>query len=68
VRLVVTYEDGGAEKRLVIATTLDADEGETMRIGRTQRPPTGTIENISRLNLEIVRPTAAEVPTPFIID
>ena len=68
VRLVVDYVAGGAAGRVIIAGPLDAESGETMRIGRAQRPPVAAFDRVDSLGLEVVRFIRADAPTPFIVD
>ena len=67
VRLVVDYIAGGAEGRVVIVGSIDAEPGETMRIGRVQRPPVAEFDRVDRLALEVLRITGSDAPTPLVI-
>jgi hypothetical protein len=67
VRLVLDYSGGGATGRLMVTATLDASQGETMRIGRTQRPPAAAVEKVDRAELEVVRRMGPDAPTPFVV-
>jgi len=67
VQLTVTYRSGGDVLEVKLGGRLDAAMGETMRLGRAQRPPTG-VDEIERVELEVAttyRPGGAR-PTPRI--
>ena len=67
VQLTVTYRSGGDELEVKFGGRLDAAMGEPMRLGRSQRPPTG-VDEIERVTLEVAttyRPGGAR-PTPRI--
>jgi len=68
VRLVLDWvgEEGGG--RMIVTGAVDAEPGETMRIGRVQRPPVAGFDRVERLALEVTRLVRADAPTPFIID
>jgi len=51
-RVVVDYRSGGDAQRLMIDGRVDADMGETMRIGRVQRPPV-EVEGIDKVTVEV---------------
>jgi len=68
VRLVLDWVGEGAGGRMVVAGSVDAEQGETMRIGRVQRPPIAGFDRVDRLALEVTRLLRDDSPTPFIID
>ena len=49
------------------SATIDANEGQTVRIGRTQRPPVATVEKVDNLALEVVQRMGPDAPTPFVV-
>jgi len=67
VRLVLDYSGGGTAGRLMVTATLDASQGETMRIGRTQRPPAASVDTVDRVELKVVQSLGADAPTPFVV-
>ena len=67
VRLVVDYTADGAGGRVVIAGSLDAESGETMRLGRAEWPPVAAVDRVDRVTLEVVRFIGPDVPTPFVV-
>jgi len=67
VQLTITYRSGGDELKTQLGGRVDAAMGESMRLGRAQRPPTG-VDKIERVTLEVAttyRPGGAR-PTPRI--
>ena len=67
VQLTVTYVSGEDELDLKIGGRLDAAMGETMRLGRAQRPPT-SVDDVIKVTLEVASthsPDGAR-PTPRI--
>jgi hypothetical protein len=68
VRLVLDWVGEGAGGRMIVTGAVDAEPGETMRIGRVQRPPVAGFDRVDRLALEVTRLIRADAPTPFIID
>ena len=68
VRLVLDWVGDGGGGRMIVTGAVDAEPGETMRIGRVQRPPIAGFDRVDRLALEVTRLIRADAPTPFIID
>ena len=67
VQLTITYRSGGDELELKLGGRLDAAMGESMRLGRAQRPPT-SVDEVERVELDVAtthRPGGAR-PTPRI--
>jgi hypothetical protein len=66
VRLEIEYLSQEDERKINIAGRFAADRGETMRIGRVQRPPQ-EISRIERMTLVVegVLPPVDVVPTPM---
>ena len=52
VELEVTYLSAGAERVIRMAGRLDAARGETMRIGRAQRPPS-PVDRVEKVHLRV---------------
>ena len=66
VELVVDYVSAGEKRRLLFSGALDAEKGETMRLGRPQRPAT-VVDKVEKITLEVIsayRPGAPR-PTPM---
>lgn len=65
VKLVVEYRSAGEKQTLNIAGRLVGERGQTMRVGRAQRPAVA-VDRIDRVTVEVVsevKPTATQ-PTP----
>jgi hypothetical protein len=62
-RVVVDYRSGGEAQRLMIDGRVDADMGETMRIGRVQRPPV-EVEGIDMVAIEVRKSYREGGPEP----
>ena len=62
-RVVVDYRSGGEAQRLMIDGRVDADMGETMRIGRVQRPPV-EVEGIDKVTVEVRKSYREGGPEP----
>jgi hypothetical protein len=63
VQLVVEYLSAGATKRLTIGGQLDAGYGETVRIGRAQRPAVN-VERVVGVKVEVLEAFRRGAPTP----
>jgi hypothetical protein len=67
VQLTIAYLSQGSEVFVKLGGRLDAAMGETMRLGRAQRPPTG-VDEVTNVTLEVTttyRPGGPR-PTPRI--
>ena len=62
-RVVVDFRSGGEARRMMIDGRVDAGMGETMRIGRTQRPPV-EIDGIDKIAVEVLRSLREGAPQP----
>jgi hypothetical protein len=67
VQLAIEYRSHGVAKRLFLASRLDADEGDLMRIGRVQRPPI-TVDFIERARLSVLDVRSSNGPRPTEIE
>ena len=67
VRLMIEYRSNGASKKILLGSRLDADPGETMRIGRVQRPP-DVVESIDRATLSVLEMYRSNSPRPTEIE
>ena len=67
VKLEVFYRSGGEAHTLIIGGRLEGDTGQTMRIGRVQRPATAVdrIDQVTVTVVAAVKPGAPR-PTPII--
>jgi hypothetical protein len=63
VQLVVDYISNGRKKRLTLGGRLDAAQGETVRIGRAQRPSV-TVDRVERVSVEVLAAFRPGAPTP----
>ena len=63
VQLVVEYLSAGATKRLTIGGRLDAVYGETVRIGRAQRPAVN-VERVVGVKVQVLEAFHRGAPTP----
>ena len=63
VQLLVDYWSQGERRQLRLDGRLDAAMGETMRIGRVQRPPVA-VDRVEGMTVEVVRPFRRGDPTP----
>ena len=63
VELEVTYLSEGAERVIQIAGRLDAAEGETMRVGRAQRPPS-PVDRVEKVNVRVAATFVPGGPRP----
>ena len=62
-RVVVDYRSGGEAQRLMIDGRVDAEMGETMRIGRVQRPPV-EVDGIDKVTIEVLKSIREGGPEP----
>ena len=62
-RVVIDYRSRGEAQRLMIDGRVDADVGETMRIGRVQRPPV-EVDGIDKVTVEVRRSYREGDPEP----
>jgi hypothetical protein len=67
VRLMIEYRSNGASKKVLLGSRLDANRGETMRIGRVQRPP-DAVESIDRATLSVLEAYRSNSPRPTEIE
>jgi hypothetical protein len=67
VKLEILYRSGGEKRSLIIGGRLEGDTGQTMRIGRVQRPATAVdrIDQVTVTVVAAVKPGAPR-PTPII--
>jgi hypothetical protein len=65
VRIRLVYVAAGDERTLMMSGRLEAARGETIRIGRVQRPPT-QVDRVKAVIVEVVAPytPGAARPTP----
>ncbi len=66
VRLVIDYRSGGEPRSLTIGGRLDGAKGQTLRVGRVQRPAVA-VDRIERVRVEVlapVRPVTPGAPRP----
>lgn len=61
VKLEIRYRSGGEERSLSIAGRLEGERGETMRIGRAQRPPVA-VDRVEQVTVTSVVPVTPAVP------
>ena len=62
-RVVIDYRSHGEAQRLMIDGRVDADMGETMRIGRVQRPPV-EVDGIDKVTIEVRKSYREGGPEP----
>ena len=62
-RVVIDYRSRGEAQRLMIDGRVDADMGETMRIGRVQRSPV-EVDGIDKVTVEVRRSYRGGGPEP----
>ena len=65
-RVIVDYRSRGETQRLMIDGRVDAEMGETMRIGRVQRPPV-EVDGIDKVTIEKLRSIRENGPEPTAI-
>ena len=65
-RVVIDYRSHGEAQRLMIDGRVDAEMGETMRIGRVQRPPV-EVDGIDKVTIEKLRSIRENGPEPTAI-
>ncbi len=63
VKLEIRYRSGGEERSLNIAGRLEGERGETMRIGRVQRPPVA-VDRVEQVTVTAVVPVIQGAPRP----
>jgi hypothetical protein len=63
VKLEIRYRSGGEERSLGIAGRLEGERGETMRIGRVQRPPVA-VDRVEQVTVTAVVPVIQGAPRP----
>jgi hypothetical protein len=64
-RVVVDFRSHGKPQRLMIDGRVDADMGETMRIGRVQRPPV-EVDGVDKVTVEVRRSNRGSSPEPTV--
>jgi hypothetical protein len=67
VQLAIEYRSYGVAKKLFLASRLDADQGELMRVGRVQRPPVA-VDAIDRAKISVLDVRSANGPRPTEIE
>jgi hypothetical protein len=67
IQLVIEYRSDGATKKVLMGSRLDAATGETMRIGRVQRPPIA-VDSIDRATLSVLEAYRSNSPKPTQIE
>jgi hypothetical protein len=63
VKLEIRYRSAGEERSLSIAGRLEGKRGETMRIGRVQRPPVA-VDRVEQVTVTAVVPVIQGAPRP----
>jgi len=63
VQLIMDYISLGKQQRLILGDRLDAGYGETVRIGRVQRPSV-EVDRIERVTVEVLGAFYRGAPTP----
>ena len=63
VRVRLVYVAAGEERTLMMSGRLDAARGETIRIGRVQRPPTEA-DRVEAVMVEVAAPYTPGAPRP----
>jgi len=63
IQLVVDYISRGSSERLTLGGRLDAVYGETVRIGRAQRPSV-VVDRVERVTVEVLEAFRRGAPTP----
>ncbi len=63
IQLVVAYISDGAEKRLTIGGQIDSGFGETVRIGRAQRPAV-KVDRVVGVRVKVLEAFHRGAPTP----
>jgi hypothetical protein len=63
VKLEIRYRSAGEERSLSIAGRLEGERGETMRIGRVQRPPVA-VDRVEQVTVTAVVPVVQGAPRP----
>jgi len=63
VQLVVDYISSGTRQRLTLGGRLDVASGETVRIGRAQRPSV-TVDRVEQVTLQVLDAFHRDAPTP----
>jgi hypothetical protein len=61
VRLHIEYRSGGEPRSLTIGGRLDGARGQTLRVGRVQRPPVA-VDRIERVRVEVLAPVVPVTP------
>ena len=61
VKLEIRYRSDGEDQTLSIAGRLEGEPGETMRLGRVQRPPVA-VDRVERVTVTSVVPVTPAVP------
>jgi len=64
-RVVIDYRSRGEAQRLMIDGRVDVDMGETMRIGRVQRPPV-EVDGVDKVTVEVRRSNRGSGPEPTV--
>jgi len=67
VQMVISYLSQGEGRSLILGGTLQAATGETMRIGRVQRPP-AAVDAVESAVLEIIATLDPNAPAPTPIE
>lgn len=63
VQLVVDYISSGSQQRLTLGGRLDVAYGETVRIGRAQRPSV-TVDRVEQVTVQVLAAFHRDAPTP----
>ncbi len=63
VQLVVDYISSGRKQRLTLGGRLDSAYGETVRIGRAQRPSV-TVDRVEQVTVKVLEAFRRDAPTP----
>jgi len=63
IQITVDYRSSGERRVLQLAGRLQAEMGETMRIGRPQRPPTA-VDGIDAVTVKVLRSYREGAPEP----
>jgi len=63
VKLEIRYRSGSEKRSLIIGGRLEGDTGQTMRIGRVQRPAT-SVDRIDQVTVSVVAAVKPGAPRP----
>jgi hypothetical protein len=67
IRMIVDYHSSGEKEKIFLSGRLDAGKGETMRVGRVQRPAT-EVESIDRAMITVTARHDSNQPRPTEIE